>query len=154
MCQTAFVSSPNKAIKERYPQKADSAASALRAALPVSVDNRRFVLASNGMNTAAVIKTAIPKNVGFGSLYPFSAMTEAASTQAARANSSTPAMWAARPSACSLAALPWNLHSTTTADASSIILSPPKARSAGLRARHAANSDKAASALIHRMVIH
>jgi hypothetical protein len=42
MCQTAFVSSPNKAIKERYPQSADSAASALRAALPVSADKRRF----------------------------------------------------------------------------------------------------------------
>jgi len=46
-----------------------------------------------------------------------------------------------------------NLQSTTTADKSSMALSPPNASSAGLLARHAANLEIAASALIQATVI-
>jgi putative transposase len=45
------------------------------------------------------------------------------------------------------------LIGATTADASSMALSPPNASRAGLRARHAANKDTAASALIQTIVI-
>ncbi len=152
-CQKAFTTSPVKAIKERYPHSADSAASALRAALSVTADSRRFSLASRGMHTAAAIRMAIPRGVGFASLYPSNAMTETATTQAARAKSSSPAMRAARRAACSCATLVRNLQNTTTADRSSIALSPPNARSAGLRARHAARRDMAASTLIQTIVI-
>ena len=152
-CQTAFTSSPTKAIMERYPHSADSAASALRAALPVTADSRRFSLASRGMHAAAAIRMAIPRSVGLGSLCPSRAVTEVATTQAARANRSPPAIRATLRSACSCAALTRNLQSTTTADMSSIALSPPKASNAGLRARHAEKSDTAASIVIEAMVI-
>ncbi|MFZ1916183.1 MAG: hypothetical protein WAU58_01325 [Terriglobales bacterium] len=44
-------------------------------------------------------------------------------------------------------------HSTADADINSTALSPPKAAKAGLRAVHAAQSDKAASTLIQAIVI-
>ena len=62
-------------------------------------------------------------------------------------------MWPALRSACSCAALVRNLQNTTTADASSMALSPPNASSAGLLARHAAKRAIAASALIQAIVI-
>jgi hypothetical protein len=50
--------------------KADSAASALSAALLVITDSFRFSLAIHGMIAAAAIKIAIPEYVVLGSLYP------------------------------------------------------------------------------------
>ena len=67
-CQTVLIAIPAKAISERYPHSADSAASALRAALPVTADSRRFSFASHGMTVAAATKIAIPRTVGLGSL--------------------------------------------------------------------------------------
>jgi len=152
-CQIALRTNPSRAIRERYPHSADSAASVLRAALAVAADSRRFSLASTGINTAAAIRIAIPRRVGLGSPYPSNVMTEVATTHAARRKSSTPAIRAACCSACSGAALARNRERTTTADASSMALSPPNATSAGLCARHAAKRDTAASALIHATVI-
>jgi hypothetical protein len=45
-----------------------------------------------------------------------------------------------------------NLHSTTTAEKSSMALSPPNASRAGLRARQAAKRETTASTLIHAIV--
>ena len=59
---------------------------------------------------------------------------------------------AARFSACSCSTLARNLHSTTIAEKSSMALSPPKASSAGLRARQAAKRETTASTLIHAIV--
>ena len=56
-----------KAIREKYPHSADSAASALRTALPDSADSHRFSLASNGMNNAAAIRMAMPRRFDLGS---------------------------------------------------------------------------------------
>ena len=153
MCQIALIASPVKAITERYAHSEDSAASALSAALLVSADSRRFSFASNGMNTAAAIRTAIPRSVGLGSVYPINAMAEVATTHAASTNSKTPAIWAARRSARSCVTLARNRHSTTSADSSSTALSPPKASNAGLRARHAASREITASTLIQPIVI-
>lgn len=61
MCQIAFTTIPTKAITDRYAHNADSAASALRDALPVIADSLRFSQASQGMIAAAAIRTAIPK---------------------------------------------------------------------------------------------
>jgi hypothetical protein len=105
------------------------------------------------MNAAAAMRIPIPSRLGLASLYPSNAMTEVATTQAASTNSNTPAILAARRSVSPRAALAWNRQSTTTADASSMALSPPKASNAGLCARHAANKDTAASALIQTIVI-
>src|SRR2546428_4268261 len=60
-CQMVLRASPARAINDRYAHKADSAASALRAALPVSAESLRFSLASKGMIAAAATKIAIPK---------------------------------------------------------------------------------------------
>lgn len=46
-----------------------------------------------------------------------------------------------------------NLHKTTRAESSSMALSPPNARSAGLRALHAADNETAASTLIQAIVM-
>src|SRR6202049_4665265 len=73
-------------------------------------------------------------------------------TKAASANSNAPATRAARLSASPCAAVARNLHSTTTAEKSSMALSPPKASSAGLCTRHAAKRDTAASTLIQAIV--
>jgi hypothetical protein len=78
---------------------------------------------------------------------------EAPTTKAARANKRTPAIRAARCSACSDIALVRNLQSTTTVDASSIALSPPNAISAALFALQPAKSDTAAWTVIHSIVI-
>jgi hypothetical protein len=59
---------------------------------------------------------------------------------------------AAHLSACPCSVLARNRHSTTTPEKRSMALSPPNASSAGLRARHAAKSDTAASALIQAIV--
>ena len=139
--QTAFTTNPTKAIRERYPHSADSAASALRAALPVTVESRRFSLASRGMHTAAAIRMAIPEKRWFGLTVSEQYRDGSSDKTCSEANSNTPAIWAARRSACSCAALARNRQSTTTADMSSTALSPPNASSAGLRARHAAKSD-------------
>ena len=104
------------------------------------------------MTTAAATKIAIPRNVGLGSLYPSRLVTEVTVTKAARANNKAPATRAARLSASPCAAVARNLHSTTTAEKSSMALSPPKASRAGLRARHAAKTDTAASTLIQTIV--
>lgn len=80
-------------------------------------------------------------------------MTEVTATKAASANSKAPATRAALLSASPFAALARNLHSTTTAEKNSMALSPPKASSEGLLARHAATRDTAASTLIHAIVI-
>lgn len=120
---------------------------------PVTVESRRFSLAMRGMHTAAIIRMAIPRRDGLGSLYPSNAITEVTTTHAASANSSPPAIRAALRSVCTCAALALNLQSTTVAEASSIALSPPNASSAGLRTRHAAKSETAASTLIQTIVI-
>jgi len=78
--QIALAASPANAITERQAHNADSAASALRAALPVDADRRRFSFASLGMIAAATIRTAIPRSVGLGSLYPSRAIAEAVTT--------------------------------------------------------------------------
>jgi pimeloyl-ACP methyl ester carboxylesterase len=116
--------------------------SALNAALPVAPDSRRFPFASHGMMTAAATRIAIPRNVGLGSLYPSRLVTEVTATKAASANSRAPTTRAACLSACSWVALARNLHSTTTAEKSSMALSPPKASRTGLRARQAAKRER------------
>src|SRR6266699_2911438 len=69
-------------------------------------------------------------------------------------NNNAPAIREARLSACSRSpCLPRNRRNTTTAETSSIVLSPPNANRAGLRAIQAADSDAAASTLIHTIVI-
>ena len=52
---------PPKRSAERYPQSADSAASPLSAALPVTAANRRFSFASHGMNIAATNQHGNPQ---------------------------------------------------------------------------------------------
>src|SRR4029077_13420310 len=69
-CQMALTPIPTKAITEKYAHNAASAASALRDALPVTADSLRFSQANQGMIAAAAIRTAIPKLLGRGSLYP------------------------------------------------------------------------------------
>jgi hypothetical protein len=69
-----------------------------------------------------------------------------------QANNKPPATRAARLSASSCPAVARNLHSTTTAEKSSMALSPPNARRAGLRARQAEKRDTTASTLIHAIV--
>ena len=83
---------------------------------------------------------------------PSRLVTKVTATKAARANNKAPATRAARLSASPCAAVARNLHSTTTAEKSSMALSPPKASRAGLRARHAAKRDTAASTLIQTIV--
>lgn len=83
---------------------------------------------------------------------PSRLMTEVTATKAASVNNNNPATRAARLSASPCAALARNLHRTTTAEKSSMALSPPKASSAGLRARQAAKRDTTASTLIHAIV--
>jgi len=95
---------------------------------------------------------AIPRSVGLGSLYPSRLVTEIIATYAASTNNKAPATRAARLSASSCLAVARNLHSTTTAEKSSMALSPPKASSEGLLARHAAKRDTAASTLIQAIV--
>src|SRR6266478_6089920 len=56
----ALTASPAKAIQDRYPHTADSAASALNAALPVAIESCRFCAASQGMIIAASPSRAIP----------------------------------------------------------------------------------------------
>src|SRR5579864_4932158 len=73
-------SNPAKTITDRYAHKADSAASARRAALPVLAERRRFSLASHGITAAATMRTIIPSNVGLGSLYPSRLMADARAT--------------------------------------------------------------------------
>src|SRR5271169_4656977 len=150
--QIALTASPANAITERQAHNADSAASALSAALPVDADRRRFSLASHGMIAAAAIRTAIPRSVGLGSLYPSRAMAAAATTYAASPYNNPPVMRAARRSMCSCAAWARNLHSTTTAERSSMALSPPKASNAGLCAHQAAKRETTASTIIHAIV--
>jgi len=104
------------------------------------------------MIRADATRMAIPRNAGFGSLYPSRLVIEVTATKAARANNKPPATRAARLSASSRVAFARNLHNTTIAENSSIALSPPKASSAELLARHAAKTDTAASTLIHAIV--
>src|SRR5580704_9063338 len=101
--------------------------------------------------SAALSKTAIPKSLGLGSPYPSRDITEANTTYTASTTSRPPAICAARCSACSDASVR-KRHSTIAADINSTALSPPKAAKAGLRAVHAAHSDKAASTLIQAIV--
>jgi hypothetical protein len=118
----------------------------------VVADRRRFSWASHGIRTAAATRTAIPRNVGLGSLYPSRLVIEVTARKAASANNKAPATRAARLSASPCASLARNLHSTTTAEKSSMALSPPNASRAGLRARQAAKRDTTASTLIHAIV--
>ena len=76
-----------------------------------------------------------------------------ATTHAANTNRKTPAIRDARRSARSCAPFLRKHQNTTTADANSTALSPPKAGNPGLRARYAARSEIAASTLIQPIVI-
>ena len=94
--QTAFTTSPAKAIRERYPHSADSAASALRAVLPVRGLTAAFSPCEQRHKHGCCYQNGDPQKGWLGLLYPDNAMTEAATTQAARMNSSPPAIRAAR----------------------------------------------------------
>src|ERR1700740_1762013 len=82
--QIAFTARPAKAINARYPQTADSAASALNAVLPVTVESCRFCAASQGMIAAARMSNTTPKRLGRASTCPSSVRTEASATNTAR----------------------------------------------------------------------
>ena len=150
--QTAFTARPAKAIKARYPQTADSAASARNAALPVVIESCRFCAASQGMIIAASPSTAIPIRLGWASTCPNNVRTEVVTTNAASTNSNPPAILPARSSACSRCDDALKCRNTTAAERSSTALSPPKARSARLRAVQAAPNETPASTLIQRIV--
>ncbi len=60
---------PPSATQAIYPQREDSAASAFRAALDLMAANCRFLLASQGIATAAANKIPIPTRLRRGSRY-------------------------------------------------------------------------------------
>jgi len=66
ICQSVFTPTPSKATTARYAHTADSAASALSAALPVTVDSFRFARASSGITVAAKRSMTIPAILGLG----------------------------------------------------------------------------------------
>ena len=99
--QKAFSTRPASAMIDKYPHSADSAASALKAALAVAVDNLRFCCASRGITTAATLNTAIPSRLGFTSRWPSSANAATSATYAANANRRPPVILAANRSVCS-----------------------------------------------------
>jgi hypothetical protein len=152
--KTALASSPAKAIHERYPQAEDCAASASRDAAESCLASFRFCLASHGIPTAANISRPIPIKLGRGSPYPRSDLIEMIRTNAATRNSNAPQMRAAVVSARtdSEGALDRNRHRTTIAEMSSMALSPPKPRRAGLRAFQADVRAAMASPIIQTMV--
>lgn len=61
--------------------------------LPVIADSFRFSQASHGMIAVAAIRTAMPKWLGLGSLYPSIVKADTVTTKAASTNNSVPAMW-------------------------------------------------------------
>jgi hypothetical protein len=69
-----MASQPSQTMRGRTAKAAIG--SALKAALPVVADRRRFSFASHGMTTAATTRMAIPRNVVLGSLYPRRLVTE------------------------------------------------------------------------------
>jgi hypothetical protein len=71
--QKACATRPARAMIDKYPQSADSTASALSAALAVKADSRCFCYASSGIPTAATINTTIPRTLGLTSPCPSSA---------------------------------------------------------------------------------
>ena len=141
--QIALTARPAKAIKARYPQTADSAASARNAALAVAAESCRFCLASVGIKTAARINRPIPIGLGLASMCPSSVRTETRATNATRTKSKPPAILAARSSSWPSSDGKSKRCNTTAAERSSTALSPPKPRSAGLRAAHAAPNESA-----------
>ena len=130
--QTALMARPAKAINARYPHTADSAASALNAALPVATKSSLFCFASQGITTAARMSITIPTGLGRTSLYLSSVAAEAKATNAASAKSRPPAILAACCSSRSPLDCEKKRHNTTVAESISTALSPPKASSAGL----------------------
>src|SRR5258708_21958719 len=80
------------------------------------------------------------------------ASPEVTPTNTARTMSKTPAIRAARSSVREGSALDRKHQRTTAAESSSIALSPPKARSAGLCAIQDATRETSASTLIHQIV--
>src|SRR5713226_4149775 len=104
------------------------------------------------MTPAAATKSTIPIILGRASRYPRSDRTETKVTYAARAKSKPPAIRAARFSVSEGPEVDRKRQKTTAAESSSIALSPPKARRAGLRDVQAAPSETAASTLIQIIV--
>ncbi len=84
--QSAFATKPASAMIDKYPQRADSAASALSAALAVTTDSLRFCRASKGMPMAATINTEIPMMLDLGSRWPSRANVAMSATLAANTN--------------------------------------------------------------------
>jgi hypothetical protein len=94
----------------------------------------------------------IPAGLGWGSGYPTRASVETVTTEAATTKSKPPAIWAAILSARAASDFERNRQRTISAESSSIALSPPNPRRAGLRAAQAAASAIAASAVIQMIV--
>ncbi len=146
--------SPASAIHAMYPHKADCAASARNDPLAVAPDSLRFCRASQGITTLAVRRRPMPRRLGRVSICPIRLPTEATSTNAASKNSSPAAI-------CADVFWVWSrvegdrkCQSTTHADSSSIPLSPPNARSAGLCALHALIPETISSRNIQKIVNH
>src|SRR5712692_1503671 len=106
------------------------------------------------MTPAAATKSTIPIILGWASQYPRRDRTETKTTYAARAKSKPPAVRAARFSVSEGLEVDRKRQKITAAaaESSSIALSPPKARRAGLRDVQAAPSETAASTLIQIIV--
>ena len=149
-----LASNPASEIHDRYPQSEDCAASAFREAVESCVARFRFSRASQGIPKAATINRPIPTKLGRGWSYPRNASNEVIRTNAATEKSKAPATRAAIVSARmdSGCVLDRNRHRTTIAESSSMALSPPKPRSAGLRAVQADARAMMASAVIQTIV--
>ena len=107
---------------------------------------------ASDINIAAKSSMTILVTLGLGSPWPIKFTADTVATQASSRNSNAPATRAAGPSLVSHAEPDQNLHSTTTAEASSMMLSPPKARSVGLQARHTENNETTTSTNIQTIV--
>jgi hypothetical protein len=150
----ALATNPASPIHERYPQREDCAASAFRDGAESCVARFRFCLASQGIPKPATINRPMPTKLGRGLSYPRNASDEVTRTNAATKNSKAPATRAAVFSTRmdSRSVLDRNRHRTTVAESSSMALSPPKARSAGLRAVQAEERATMASTVIQIIV--
>src|SRR3989442_405151 len=101
---------------------------------------------------AATVKRMIPAKLGWGSRYPRRDSPELTMTKAATTKSKPPTERAANFSASAEWDLERNRQRTTIAENSSIALSPPNPRRAGLRAIQAAASATMASTVIQAIV--
>src|ERR1700680_3578378 len=101
---------------------------------------------------AATINRMIPAELGWGSRYPRRDNHELNMTKAATKKSKPPAPRAANFSATAESGLERNRHRTMIAENSSMALSPPNPRRAGLLAVQAATSATTASMLIQTIV--